>query len=465
MSHLVQVNVPDIATKQLAFRRNGTRRILTLSSNMLVLFGFEKGDEVVEKSLGPNRGIVVERVTDLFDQGRVKKVYARTYKHRRNNPLETQIEVSSQKLIDESFPSDCSRVHITFEHHRITIRPLTSIRERGLANAETADPKAVFAALTSGVDLASMRREGFSISAVLEWRPNEKRDKQDLSETGALCALANSGPLRAIFNEDITAAALDRIAEAMARQPVMMLHASPQCDDLSVVKGAKLKARDIETTDSTADMILDLLGVIERLAPPIVLLENVPGMIGSPAYEVASLRLRRWGYAQHEHVGDARDYGGYTSRKRAYVVFTLLDAPLDLPAPTTPRQKDAWALVAPHLHRCRDVSHSNSLKKGKINGRLRQVTPASTSIPTPLKSQSRMCKDSVVISPEEDRFLFPDETLLKLFLGIEDVDLSAVSETLASEIIGQSIDRPHHAVVLQAVKDHIDTWRARRAGS
>lgn len=465
MSHLVQVHVPDIATKQLAFRRNGSRRILTVSSNMLVLFGFEKGDRVVEKSLGPNKGIVVERVVDLFDQGRVKKVYARTYKSRRNNPLETQIEVSSQRLIDESFPAGCTRVHITFEHHRITIRPLMSIAERGRANAEVADPTSVFAALTSGVDLASMREEGFSISAVLEWRPNEKRDKQDLTETGALCALANSGPLHALFNEDVTTAVLDRIAEAMERHPVMMLHASPQCDDLSVVKGKSLKTRDIQTADSTADMILDLLGVIERIAPPVVLLENVPGMIGSAAYEVAALRLRRWGYRQYEHVGDARDFGGYTSRKRAYVTFSLLDAPFVAPEPSTPREKDAWGLVTPHLADCRDVSHSRSLQKGKASGRLRRITPDSRSIPTPLKSQSRMCKDSVVIEPDPDRFLFPDEALLKRFLGLDKVDLSAVSETLASEIIGQSIDRPHHAAVLQAIKDHIDAWRKSRAAA
>lgn len=456
---LVQANVPDIATKQLRFRRNGERRILTISSNLLTLFDFSKGDAVVEKSLGKNKGIVIERAYDLFGQGRVKRVYARTYPRRKNNPLEHQIEVSSQRLIDDSFPANCTRVHIRFERGRVTVTPLFSIPERARANAEVADPASVFAALTSGVDLASMRSQGFSISAVLEWRPQEARDKTDLTETGALAALSNSGPLHALFNEDVTSCVLDQIGLAMEKHPVMLFHSSPQCDDHSNLKARSLKDRDLEDASSSADMILDLLNIIERLAPPVVLFENVPGMIGSSAYEIASLRLKRWGYRRHEHVGDARDYGGLTSRRRAYVVFTQLDAPFAFEKPASPRERDAWSVVEPYLEDCRDVSTSKSLKAGKACGRLRAVRPGAASLPTPVKSQSRMAKDSIVIEPEDDRFLFPSERLLKRFLGIEEVDLNAVSATIASEIIGQSIDRPHHEMIMRCIRRHIAAWR------
>ncbi len=212
-------------------------------------------------------------------------------------------------------------------------------------------------------------------------------------------------------------------------------------------------------------MIIDLLNIIERIAPPVILFENVPGMINSAAYEVAKLRLRRWGYRCHEHVGDARDYGGLTSRKRAYVLFTQLDAPFEFEAPFTEREKDVWSIIEPYLAECRDVSSSKSLNDGKACGRLRAVRPGAKSLPTPIKSQDRMAKDSIVIEPEENRFLFPTETLLKKFLGIENVDLSAVSKTLATEIIGQSIDRPHHASVLRAIRRHIALWRDSLTGA
>jgi len=457
---LVRVNIPEIATKQLRFRRNGERRILTISSNLLALFGFEKGDAVIEESLGNGRGIEIRRVQDdLTLVGRVKRVYARTYKQRRNNPLEHQIEVSSQKLLDASFPKGCTRVHIQFKKGCIRVTPISSVAERAAANAQRAEPGSVFAALTSGVDLASMRAEGFNISAVLEWRPPASRDRTDLSETGMMSALSNSGPLHAAFCEDITSCAVDRIAAALENNPVMIFHASPQCDDHSNLKGKALKERHLEDTSSTSDMIIDLLNVIEKVSPPVVVFENVPGMIGSAAYEVASLRLRRWGYKHYEHVGDARDYGGLTSRRRAYVVYTTLDAPFAFEKPFTPREKDVWSIVQPYLSECRDVSHSKSINDGRACGRLRAVRPTSTSAPTPVKSQDRMAKDSVVIEPEEGTFLFPSEALLKRFLGIENVDLSAVSKTIASEIIGQSIDVPHHAMIMRCIKRHIAAWR------
>lgn len=456
---LVRAHIPTVASKQLRFRHASGRRILTISSNLLTLFDFEKGNAVVERSLGPGRGIVIERVYDLLDQPRVKKVYARSYPRRKNNPLEHLVEVKSQKILDEAFPADCTRVHVKFEHGLVTVTPLRSIAERAQANAERADPGSVFAALTSGVDLTSLRSEGFNISAVLEWRPQEARDKTDLTETGALAALANSGPIHAIFNEDITCASLDHIAKVMEGHPVMMLHSSPQCDDHSNLKSKAQKQAAIDDASSSSDMILDLLNLVERLAVPLVLFENVPGMVGSAAYEIASLRLKRWGYRRFEHIGDARDYGGLTSRKRAYVLFSQLDADFAFEEPSTARDKDAWAIVEPYLSECRDVSHSKSLQDGKVCGRLRAITPNSRNIPTPVKSQYRMAKDSIVLEPEDGRFLFPTERLLKRFLGIEDVDLNSVSETLASEIIGQSIDRPHHEMILRCIKRHIEAWR------
>lgn len=314
----VQVNVPEIATKQLKLRQVGQRRILTISSNFLQVFGFNKGDKVVERSLGAGKGLVIEPAQP--GQVRAKQVYGRTYRNRRNNPFETLLEVSSQRLIEDAFPAGTTRVHVLFEQDRVTVTPIASVSERAQANAMAAEPGSTFAALTSGVDLTSMRKEGFSCSAILEFRPQEKRDKSDLTETGVLTAMANSGPLHAVFNEDITCAALDIIAAKMSQKPVFCFHASPQCDDLSNVKAKKLKDRHEEDASTTADMILDVINLVERLAPPVVILENVPGMLKSPAYELASLRLKRWGYKRHEHVGDARDYGGLTSQiGRAHV--------------------------------------------------------------------------------------------------------------------------------------------------
>ena len=453
----VKVTIPQIATKHLKFRHNANRKILTISSNFLSLFGFEKGNNVTEESLGPYKGIRITKVDDLFD-GPSKKVYIRRYTKRTNNPLEHQVEVSSQKLINASFPSGCNRVHVTFRHNELIIIPFMTIHERAIQNAKRAPITSVFAALTSGMDIHSMKKEGFDVTAVLEWRPPEARDKTDLSETGAICALENGPHIKAIFNEDITSSCLDLIAYELEKNPVYLFHASPQCDDLSNVKAQSLKDQSFDDASTTQDMILDLIQLVERIAPPVVLFENVPGMLASPAYHLASLRMKRWGYRRFEQVADARDHGGYTSRKRAYIVFSQLNAPFEFEKPVARSISDAFDIIAPFLHECRNVSHSKSLNDGKACGRLRTIKKGSPALPTILKSQERMAKDSVVIETEPGTFLWPSENLIKHLMGLNSAKLNSVSKTIASEIIGQSIDAFHHGSVLRAIKSHIASF-------
>lgn len=451
-------NTPDLMTKSLSFKKmNGGKRKLVVSTNWLTLIGFEAGAPNVEKSLGPNQGIVIERVRDLFDgNDRVKKVYTRSYKQRRNNPIETLLDISSQKLLDESFPASCSRVHITFTKDKVEIRPLTTHQERALENARKADdPLSVMAACTSGVDLHSMQKHGHSIHSIIEYRPAELRDKKDLTETGALNAVANIEGIKAVYNEDINTINLDRIAAAVNESPFTTFVISPVCDDFSTVKAKSLKDRSLEDLSSGIDMGYDLLRIVERLAPPTILIENVSGWVKSDMYRIISLRLRRWGYQEHCIVADARDYDGLTSRKRAYSFFTALPSPFNWEKPSERRTTPIWSIIEEHLPELRDVTHSKSLNDGIACGRLRTITPESCHSPTFLKSQLRMAKDSCVIRVD-DRLYWPSEALTKRLMGIdESFTLENCSTTIASEIIGQSVDMGLHDMVVRSVKRHL----------
>ena len=107
--------IPDVITKQLSFGRySGDKRKMVVSTNWLTLMDFPKDAPVTERSLGKNKGIVVERIYDLFDENgnsiKTKKVYERKYKSSKtnklfNNVLETQLDIRSQKLINDSFIS------------------------------------------------------------------------------------------------------------------------------------------------------------------------------------------------------------------------------------------------------------------------------------------------------------------------------------------------------------------------
>ncbi len=269
------------ATKQLKFKRiDDDRRKIVLSTNFLPLFDFHKGDKVVETSLGKGKGIRIDRVYDLFDAPlKTKKVYSRLYKTRKNNPIETLMEVSSQKLIRESFPAWCSKVHVVMKKGVVFITPLTSHKEQAIMNATPESRHEVFAACTSGVDLHGLEESGFSIHSVIEYRPHEKRDKdRDLTETGALTVLRNNKRgIRNIFNEDIMSIDTQQLIKAVKDSPVTTLIASPQCDDFTNLKTNAAKQDSINDLSTSVDMALDFLRIIDAIKPPVVAFEQVAG--------------------------------------------------------------------------------------------------------------------------------------------------------------------------------------------
>lgn len=455
------INSPGIATKLLSFQRarNNTRK-LVISTNWLVLFGFEAGDPTIEYSLGQNEGIVVERVRNLGSQPRVKKVYSRRYKRRVNNPLETLLDIRSQKLLDEAFPEDCVRVHITFSPDKVTVIPYSAHHERALANAiGTIDIFSAFCACTSGVDVWSLASQGFAINSVIEYRPNSSRDKKCLSETGALNILANIPGIKHLFNVDISLIDPKLIAKIVGDVPHTLFHASPACTEFTHFKAPTLKQKSIDNLTSTLDMGYDLLRLIEELAPPTILFENVPAWVNSEMYKLMSLRLRRWGYKEHVYVADSRDHGGLTSRKRAYCFFTVLPVTFAFEKPIERSCLPVIEHVKKYLPECREVTNVKTLQDGASCGRLRTFDDNARHAPTPTKSQPRQAKDSLVYIDNNGKMWWPSENMLKRLLGIsEHFSLEGVSSGVASEIIGQSIDVPLHESIIRSVMQHISRF-------
>ena len=460
---MVKVNVytAEKLTKQVAFKKMGPdKRKLVLSTNWLPLVDFEAGAPTMERSLGDNKGIEVVRVYDLLDAPlKTKKVYSRQYKRRKNNPLETLLDIGKQSLLSRSFPNECTHVHVTFTKGRILITPLFAKQHVAIENAKkTKDYLSVFAALTSGVDLYSLEKNGFNTRSIIEWRPQEARDKKDFTETGALNVLANIKGMRNVYNENINTVNVNHIVKDVENNPFMLFTASPQCDDYSNVKAKSLKDSSLVDLSSSIDMTYDLLRIVDALAPPMALFENVGGWLKSDGYTMLSLRMRRWGYSEHVLYADARDYGGLTARKRAYAFFSALPVSFDWESVVPRNSTGLWDLMGSMLDDCRDVTHSKSLQDGLVCGRLRVITKDSVFSPTILKSQLRQAKDSVVIQ-DGDRLLWPTERMMRFLMGVDEgFNLNAVSSTIASEIIGQSVDIPLHDSVVRSVKNHIERF-------
>jgi DNA (cytosine-5)-methyltransferase 1 len=450
--HTSHIYVPDTITKELKIitTPEGKRKI-RLSSNFLPLLGFEHGTRHSVDPIGNMTGLRLE----FAENGR-QKVYQRRYNSRRNNPLETVVEIGSQALLNSSIPSYTERLHFTMTHGRITVRPLPnhtfSIRRR---LRDEINPFMAMVGLTSGVDMRCLIDCGFTIDSVLERRPEEMRDTRDMTETGALNAIANA-PIRLLINEDISTVDWNRVKDLMADAPqIAVLHISLPCDDHSAAKSNSLKERSIENLSTSRDIVYDALRMIETIRPACVMIEQVRNFASSAEGQLLTIKLRKWGYDVTDGIFRADQYGGLTRRERYYCVASIFPG-FTMPAPDTEPSQPLWDKIQHLLPACRDISNTKSLAKGILTGRGRFITPQSLVSPTILKSQSRQAADSIWIAMPDGTYRFPTLDMLQLLQGIPaDFDLSTVSSEIATEIIGQSIDVPLHEKIARAVHQHI----------
>lgn len=231
-NNTLEINIPKVATKQLKLQNCNTGRKLVVSTNWLPLFGFESNSRVKEHLIGKGKGIRISLVDK--DETNSKKVYTRSYNSRRNNPLETMLDIRSQTLINDAFPEDTETVHIQFTYGEVLITPMFNRKAAAIKQFKKSNNEC-FVACSSGVDAVSMVKKGFKIETLLEYRPNEKRDKNDMTETGALNAIANV-EVNHLINEDIMNLDIERIAKLCSKSNYTNATFSIQCDEFSNVK-------------------------------------------------------------------------------------------------------------------------------------------------------------------------------------------------------------------------------------
>ncbi|PPC99586.1 MAG: DNA methyltransferase [Methylotenera sp.] len=449
---LASAYVPDVVTKELAISNRENKRRIVLSTNFLKLMGWEQG--VRHDVIPMNQNGLLVKYNPLGNQ----MVYQRRYNSRKNNPFETQIDIANQSIIDSGIPKYTERLHFEMRRGEIVIRPLKnqtfSIR-KSFADRVSSN-LAAFVAMTAGVDVRCLKDCGFSIDSVLEYRPQEKRDRTDFTETGAINVLANAKP-RLMINEDISKVDMHMVERLMSEgPPIALLHLSLQCDDFTNLKSSKAKNVSIESLDTSMDLLYDGLRLIETVKPAAVLLEQVPGFANSLEGRLFAIKLRKWGYYVTEGLLNGVEQGGRTNRTRYYLVASVWpNFKMPTPVSETNQKSDVWQLVEQYLPGCRDVSHTKSVADGIDTGRIRIVNATSKFCPTITKSQNRQAKDSIYIE-HDGKFFLPSVELLSRLQGIpNDFNYSSVGETIASEIIGQSVDYTMHERLALSVYQHI----------
>ena len=351
-------------------------------------------------------------------------------------------------------------------------------------NIDTTNDLSAFVACTGGVDAHLMELEGFCVNNLMDFSPTEQRDwsatKQkdndgnvikklnDKTEVCLFNALANTSNAQkvALFNEDIFLSDIKRISELS--QGFNFLHFSPCCQDYTSLKTLAERERASANLTASRDMFVPALMLINHTRVPTVLFENVVPFGNSFEVNVLISGLESMGYTITKQIIKSSEHNTYTNRNRFYLFATLLSESFSFPVPT-PRTVNAWDDVIKHHlmgpfqlrnghwanNYLRDVSHTKSITKAVDESRSRFMTEHKDIAPAIPRCQSRQVKDALYIESAGMHF-YPRVPLQLDLMSIPPTfDLSLVTDEVATEIIGNSVDARQHNTILNQVKKHI----------
>ena len=181
-----------------------------------------------------------------------------------------------------------------------------------------------------------------------------------------------------------------------------------QCDDFTQgIKSKAAKEKSVDDISSTIDMFIPLLGMLDSVKPPVLVVENVPGFMGTkeksnPINDVFCLQLRRRGYKINQQVFNAKDFGGYnnshlfyTTRKRMYMVATTLDAEFSFPEQTGERPFSVWdEVIVPNMEELMnyDITDGKVTQDALSSGRSAIISKDKPFSPTIMKAQGSPLK-------------------------------------------------------------------------
>lgn len=363
-------------------------------------------------------------------------------------------------------------------------------------NIDYSNPLSTFVACTGGVDAHLLECDDFTVNNLMDFTPIESRDwhsvtttkngvkaslrdsennpVKKLNDKRELCiinALANTYKSNsvAVFNEDAFLTDTNMMAKLSNKHN--FLHISPCCHDYSALKSESEREKSSINLTSSRDMFVMPMELISKTHVPVILFENVPAFSKSLECAILTAALKDMGYKVFNSIIKSYDHNCMTNRNRTYIFATLFtDTDFSFPK-AQKRSVNVWsdiikeAISEPmvidkgyHANSfMRDISHTNSLKKGIESGRDRILTITKDIAPCIPRSQNRQVKDAMYIS-YDNKYWYPKNKLLRRLMGIpSSFDLSLMTEEVGTEIIGNSLECPQHCGILQQIKKHLQS--------
>lgn len=275
-----------------------------------------------------------------------------------------------------------------------------------------------------------------------------------------------------LWDEDSVAIESPVQAVALGRNPppVDMLVAGIPCTGASKSGRSKNKLKYAESHESAGALFYNFLRFVEVLNPSIVLIENVPEYQNTASMEVIRSVLGSLGYSIQERILDGNEFGALEKRQRlcAVAVSQGIDG-LNLDAVQPIRKKEACLNevledVPLDSQRWKSFDYlAEKEKRDKAAGKgfSRQLLTGDEPYCGTIGKDYAKCRSTepFIVHPEDpslSRIL--TQTEHAAVKGVPTDAVAGLSDTVAHQILGQSIIFPAFVAVAKAIGSTLRRW-------
>lgn len=249
-----------------------------------------------------------------------------------------------------------------------------------------------------------------------------------------------------------------------------ILAAGIPCQGASPQGRTSLKLSAPELHPDVGHLFMTFLKVVERTEPGIVVIENVPQYANTLGFEMIRRAFERLGYALETTELLGNDFGALENRKRLVAIARSSGMPEVLPrlkmAPVTMKLADVLDEIALDDPMWKAYEHVHAkLKRDKAkagNGmKPNFLTPEAASVPVIIKGYAETKSwQPYLMHPHNGslmrKFTAREHARLK---GIPETLIRGLPETVAHQLLGQSVIHPLFRAVGRAIGDALRAVR------
>lgn len=203
--------------------------------------------------------------------------------------------------------------------------------------------------------------------------------------------------LGSILDDEIKKKIISRVKKITGKSSVDLVIGGPPCKGFSL---ANKMTRDM--TNPMNHLMYHYLEMVKRLEPAAFVMENVPGILAIENGDVINALIEKFkslGYRNTNYMLlNAADYGAPQIRKRAFVVGSKSEIPIQPPVQTHGSKEDLKnnSKLLPHVNLIDAIDDLPSIRTGSITSNTNRYQSKPNLFQTKMRKKSSVVRDHIV---------------------------------------------------------------------